>query len=214
MTEDEYIKNLYIREDAVLEKVKRSMVDNDMPRIALPPDSAKLLYLLARIRGAKKILEIGTLAGYSTIWLARALPEGGSVLTLELEEDFARVASQNFAMAGVKDKITIRVGEALNSLRNLRDSGETFDFFFIDADKIHYPDYLEMVIEMAEPGALITADNTFWGGRVLDPADKEETTEKIRRFNRMLSAGERLEAIIVPTGDGLAVARVKDLPGN
>ncbi len=210
MTENEYIKNLYIREDAVLKKVKKSMTVNGMPQIALPPDSAKLLYMLARISGAKKILEIGTLAGYSAIWLARSLPEGGSLLTLEIEEDFARAASQNFIIAGVEDKVSITVGDALNSLSSLRDSGENFDFFFIDADKIHYPDYLEMALEMAEPGALISADNTFWGGKILDPSDREETTEKIRRFNRMLSTDERLESMIIPTGDGLAVARVKE----
>ncbi len=211
MTENEYIKNLYVREDDVLNKVKESMAANDMPMIALPPDSAKLLYLLARISRAKNILEIGTLAGYSTIWLARSLPEDGSLLTLELEEDYARVAKQNFIMAGVEGNVSIRVGEALDSLSSLRDSGETFDFFFIDADKVHYPEYLEMVIEMAKPGALITADNTFWGGRVLDPANREEATEKIRLFNQMLSASERLEAMIIPTGDGLAVAKVNDL---
>lgn len=210
MSEEQYITDLYIQEDEALLKTKASLAQNGMPDITIPSQTAKTLYLLAKMSGAKKILEAGTLAGYSGIWLARALPGKGTLLTLELKPQFAQVAAENFQLAGLQNKVKVQTGNALTEMERLQRENEKFDFFFFDADKLNYPKYLQLAIAMAEPGAIITADNTLWKGRVYDPASIRPTTEAVRLFNKMLAEDNRLESIIIPTGDGLAVARVKD----
>lgn len=210
MSEQQYITDLYVQEDEILRTTRESYAQHTMPEIAISPQTAKTLYLLAKISGAKKIFEAGTLAGYSGIWLARALPETGRLLTLELNPQFAQVAAQNFKAAGLQAKVKVQTGNALTAMEQLQQAQEKFDFFFFDADKLNYPKYLHLAILMAEPGAIITADNTLWKGRVFDPTSIRPTTEAVRLFNKMLADDQRLESIIIPTGDGLSVARVKD----
>ena len=156
----EYINSLFVSEDDVLASIEKGLIERGMPKISVPPEVGKTIYLLAKMVGAKRILEIGALGGYSTIWLARALPEDGQVVSLELSSAHAAFAQENVQRAGVGDRVTFCVGDAQESLKRLELQGETFDFFFIDADKENYPTYLESAFRLAHPGAIIAADNT------------------------------------------------------
>ncbi|EGL83126.1 O-methyltransferase family 3 [Caldalkalibacillus thermarum TA2.A1] len=209
MNTSDYIKTLFVQEDEVLKSVSASLAKNNMPQISVRGEAAKLLYLLVKISGAKNILEIGSLGGYSSIWLARALPDNGKLTSLELEPAYVEVAQNNVKKAGLEKKVMYIVGEARESLSRLISSGEKFDFFFIDADKENYDTYLELAIQCAAPGAIIAADNVLWDGKVLDPQNDEELTEAIRKFNEKAARDSRLESLLVPIGDGLLVSRVK-----
>ncbi|MCL5116877.1 MAG: O-methyltransferase [Firmicutes bacterium] len=156
---------------------------------------------------SKSILEIGALGGYSGVWLARGLPEGGRLTSLELRPDYRDVAEANLRRAGLADRVSYRVGPAADSLEALRADGARFDFFFIDADKDNYPLYLDYALALAEPGALITADNTLQGGRVFDPKAQSSAVEAIRRFNQRVAEHPELTSLLLPIGDGLTVAR-------
>lgn len=210
MSEEQYINNLYAQEDEILLVTKESIDQHGMPHISISPQTAKILYLLVKVSGAKSILEVGTLAGYSGIWLARALPETGILLSIELNPQFAQVAMENFKRADLQSKVNLQIGNAVAEMERLQAAGEKFDFFFFDADKLNYPKYLQLALSMAEPGAIIAADNTLWKGRVFDPTSTRPTTESVRTFNKMLAEDHRLESIIIPTGDGLSVARVNE----
>jgi predicted O-methyltransferase YrrM len=171
-----------------------------------------LLGILARAVGAKKILEIGTLGGYSGTWLARALSPGGKLITLEVNPRHAEVARHAFERAGVEDLVAIRVGPALDSLPDLR-SEAPFDLVFIDADKDNYPAYLDWAVALARPGALIVADNVLQGGRVLMDPPPDAGVAGIQEFNRRAAQHPRLDALILPMRDGrdgVLVARVQD----
>jgi predicted O-methyltransferase YrrM len=209
MNRENYIRSLFVREDEVLRSIAGGLADRGMPQISVPPETGKILYLLAKMCGARDILEIGALGGYSTIWLARALPKEGRLLSLELKEEHASFARENADRAGVGERVEFRIGDALELLEALEDEGTAFDFIFIDADKINYVRYLERAIRLARPGTVITADNVLQRGRVYDDSDRSSSTEAIRRFNEALSRDSRLEAMLLPIGDGLAVARVR-----
>ncbi|MFC4546083.1 O-methyltransferase [Paenactinomyces guangxiensis] len=181
-----------------------------MPQISVPSEVGKTLYLLAKISGAKRILEIGALGGYSTIWLARALPRTGKVVSLEISQKHADFAKENIEKAGLSSLVTYQVGNARESLEQLIRQGEKFDFFFIDADKPSYIYYLEKAIELANPGAIITADNLLQSGRIFDEEDQGPSPQTIRKFNRQIATDPRLESILLTIGDGLGVCRVKE----
>lgn len=208
---DSYIKGLFIPEDSALEAALRDSRKAGLPEIQVSPNQGKLLRMLAEISDARRILEIGTLGGYSTIHLARALPDGGTLISLELEERHAEVARENIERAGLDEMVEVRVGNAKESLSAMADGGEgPFDLIFIDADKEGYPEYLEWSLKLARPGSVILADNTIRGGSVLDPQD--ESARVMREFNQMLSDDGRLSAIILPIlrerVDGLVIAVV------
>ncbi|HEU4965485.1 MAG TPA: O-methyltransferase [Bacilli bacterium] len=205
----EYARQLFVQEDEQLVHTREATVERGMPAINVKPDLGKLLHLLVKIAGARDILEIGALGGYSGIWLARALPEGGTLTSLEIEEEYANFAQSNLERAGLGDKVSYRVGHALESLKQLEAEGRRFDLFFIDADKDNYPHYLESAIRLSNPGALIIGDNVLRGDRVLDPSNTAPDVEGIRVFNRRLAEDERLESILLPLHDGLSIARVK-----
>jgi predicted O-methyltransferase YrrM len=175
-----------------------------------------MLELLARIRGARSILELGTLAGYSTIWLARALPSDGRLLTLELNSDYAEVARANIARAGLGHLVEQRIGPAIETLPQLVTEGQgPFDFIFIDADKAGYPAYLPWTLELSAPGTVIVADNLVRGGAVLDPPSEDAGSIGSRRFTELLGAEPRVEATLIQTVgskgyDGFALALVKN----
>lgn len=209
MNQDQYIRSLFAREDEVLRSIADGLADRGMPQISVPPETGKTLYLLAKICGARDILEIGALGGYSTIWLARALPKEGRLLSLELREEHAAFARENADRAGVGEQVEFRIGDAMELLKALEGEGASFDFIFIDADKEGYVHYLERAIRLARTGAVISADNVLWGGRVYDESDRTPSTEAIRQFNETLSRDSRLESKLLPIGDGLAVARVR-----
>ncbi|SFJ07693.1 O-methyltransferase [Thermoflavimicrobium dichotomicum] len=209
MKEVEYIRSLFVKEDEVQRSIEQGLAERGMPQISVPPEVGQTLYLLAKIVGAKKILEIGALGGYSSIWLAKALPADGKLISLELKQEHADFALENVQKAGLGDKAEFRVGDAKELLESLKVEGEKFDFFFIDADKPNYVYYLEKAIELAQPGAIITLDNLLFGGRVLDPSDDNPAPNALRKVNQMLANDPRLESILLTIGDGVGLARVK-----
>ena len=214
---DQYIEELFVGEDGALARNVTASRAAGLPEIQVSAVEGKLLYLLARITGARRILEIGTLGGYSTTWLARALPADGRLVTLEVSAAHADVARRNLADAGVADRVQILVGDASHSLRRLIAGQETaFDLVFIDADKRSYPTYLELSLQLSRPGTLLLADNVIRHGAVLDPSPADENAAGARAFNALIAADPRLESLVVPiirsNIDGLSISRVKSAP--
>jgi predicted O-methyltransferase YrrM len=211
---DEYIARTLIGDDPGLEAALRDSEAAGLPAIAVSPAYGQMLHLLARAIGARRILEIGTLGGYSTIWLARALPAEGRLVTLEVNDRHAAVARKNLDRAGVASRVEIRLGPAADSLRAMARAPEPpFDFVFIDADKQGYPDYLRLSLALSRPGTLIVADNVVREGKVADPSTTDEQAVAVREFNAMLAAEPRVRATIIQTvgvkkHDGFALALV------
>ena len=216
-TVDRFLTDLLAPAEAVLDAALDASDAAGLPSIHVAPNQGKMLSLLARTSGARRILEIGTLGGYSTLWLARGLPTDGSgrIVTLEYEERHAAVARANFARAGLSAQIEVRVGAALDTLPTLAGDAP-FDLIFIDADKDNYPGYLEWSLQLIRPGGLIVADNVVRKGQVADPACEEARVQGARRFLEMLAEAERagrLSATAVQTVgskgyDGFALAVV------
>lgn len=211
---DHYIGDMLVKADPVLDAVLESSAAAGLPAINVAPNQGKLLQLLARSIGARNILEVGTLGGYSTIWLARALPAGGRVVTLEIDPKHAEVARANFAHAGLAGAIELRVGRALDSLHRLSDEGHgPFDFVFIDADKPSIPDYFTWAIKLTRRGSLIVIDNVVRNGAVADAASTDPNVLGVRRLNAIMAADSRVSATAIQTVgvkgyDGLAIALV------
>ncbi|GGX67288.1 O-methyltransferase [Streptomyces fructofermentans] len=211
---DDYFTGLLAPPDAVLSAALRDSDAAGLPRINVAPNQGKLLHLLAQLQGATRILEIGTLGGYSTIWLARALPQDGRLITLEYSERHAEVARGNLARAGL-DKITeVRVGPALRSLEELAaEHPDPFDLVFIDADKVNNPHYVEWSLKLTRPGGLIVLDNVVRGGAVADAADDAPDVRGTRAALELFASHPRITATAVQTVgskgyDGFALARV------
>lgn len=210
---DTYIEELFAPPDPALEGALRRSRAVGLPEIQISPTEGKLLRLLAEIAGVRRILEIGTLGGYSTIHLAGALPEDGLLVSLEVDERNAGVARENIAEAGLESVVEVRVGDARELLAWIFEDGEgPFDLTFIDADKGGYPEYLEWALRLSRPGSLILGDNAIMGGSVIEPV--EGSAQAIRQFNERLAQDPRLSAIVLPLirgrVDGLAIARVLD----
>ena len=212
---ERYFNQHLVPDDPLLDAVQAAADEAGLPPIQVAPQDGKLLHLLARIRGARRILEIGTLAGYSTIWLARALPAGGRLVTLEFDPAHAAVAAENFERAGLAETIELRVGPALESLAQLDEEGAApFDLVFIDADKPNNPGYLEFALKLTRPGSVIVGDNVVREGAVIEPASDDPRVQGVRRFTEMLGADPRLEATALQTvgskgWDGFALAIVE-----
>ncbi|MDQ3860284.1 MAG: O-methyltransferase [Actinomycetota bacterium] len=210
---DTYIEELFAPPDPALEGALRRSRAVGLPEIQISPTEGKLLRLLAEIAGVRRILEIGTLGGYSTIHLAGALPEDGLLVSLEVDERNVGVARENIAEAGLESVVEVRVGDARELLAWMFEDGEgPFDLTFIDADKGGYPEYLEWALRLSRPGSLILGDNAIMGGSVIEP--EEGSAQAIRQFNERLAQDPRLSAIVLPLirgrVDGLAIARVLD----
>ncbi|WP_320781848.1 O-methyltransferase [Streptomyces sp. CRN 30] len=215
-TVDDYFNELLVQEDDALTAAASVSATEGLPAIQVAPNQGKLLHLLARVRGARKILEIGTLGGYSTIWLARALPRDGHLVTLENDPHHAEVALANVARAGLEDIVDVRVGAALESLPRLAEEGAgPFDLVFIDADKPSNPAYLRWALELTRPGSLIIGDNVVRGGAVTDPENDDPSVQGIRRFVQDIAEHPRLTATALQTVggkgyDGFTLALVTD----
>ena len=200
---DRYISNALMPADPVLEAALQASAEAGLPAINVSPPQGKLLHLLARIHGARSILEIGTLGGYSTIWLARALPVGGRVITLELDPKHAEVARANFARAGLANAIELRLGRALDTLPQLAAEGRgPFDLIFIDADKVSIPDYFAWALKLSRRGTVIVVDNVVRKGAVIDADSNDPSVQGVRRLNQMLAAEPRVSATTVQTVGG------------
>jgi predicted O-methyltransferase YrrM len=211
---DGYTADLLVREDDALRAAAEQSAAEGLPTIAVSPNQGKLLHLLVRIQGASSILELGTLGGYSTIWLARALPPGGRLVTLEVEPRYAAVAAANIARAGVADRVEQRVGPALDALRDLvGERAGPFDFIFIDADKRSTPQYFELALELSREGSLILTDNVVRGGALIDPANDDPGVDGMRRFHELLAAapgatGTTIQTVGSKGYDGFTLALV------
>jgi len=210
---DDYVSGLFGDEDEALRKTVKSIKDENIPQISVSANQGKFLQVLARLCNAKKILEIGTLAGYSTIWMARALPKSGKLISLELDPHHAEVAKRNISAAGLSNIVDIRLGKAMDSLQQLiKEDAGPFDMIFIDADKPPYKEYFELSLKLARPGTLIIADNVIRDGKVL--LDKtDEMAEGAKRFNAALAGNNAVTATIIQTvgtkeHDGMAIAVV------
>lgn len=207
-TPDDYVNQLY-PEDEELQLVLEAIREQGMPEVSVAPAYGRLLTMLVQTAGARQVLEIGALGGYSGICLCRGLPKDGKLTSLELKEEYAALASRHLEKAGFRDQVEYRIGPAADSLSALKQEGRKFDFFFIDADKENYPLYLDYALELANPGALIAGDNCFLRGRTLNPEKNGPSVQAVRRFNEVIATDERLVSTLLPAYDGLILARVK-----
>jgi predicted O-methyltransferase YrrM len=197
--ENYFVGRLHLR-DADLDAVLAASRTAGLPDISVSPNEGKLLHLLARIRGARRILEIGTLGGYSAIWLARALPPDGRLITLELDPAHARVARESIARAGHADVVDIRVGEALDSLEHIHAAGDgPFELVFIDADKPNNPGYFMWAMRLSRPGTIIVIDNVVREGAVADASSDDAAVQATRRLHDMIAAEPRVSATAIQT---------------
>lgn len=212
---DRYLANALLPDDPILDDALKNSAAADIPAIQVSALQGRLLMLLVQIQGARRILEIGTLAGYSTIWLARGMPEGGHIVTLEADLHHAEVARANIASAGFADRVDLRTGRALKTLPMVAaENTGPFDFFFIDADKKHIPEYFDWSLKLSRPGSLIVVDNVVRDGQVIDRANGEANIEGVRRFLGGAGQNTGVEATALQTVgikgyDGFAIVRVK-----
>jgi predicted O-methyltransferase YrrM len=195
---DQYFFGKIIGQDAALDEAQRDAEAAGLPPIGVTAAQGKLLHLLVRMHGARKVLEIGTLAGYSTIWMARALPPGGKLISLEYEPKHAEVARSNFKRAGVAGLVEVRVGEALKTLSMLESEGP-FDLVFIDADKPNNADYFQWSLKLSRPGSVIVVDNVVREGKVADPESADENVLGVRRLVDLIAAEPRVSATAIQT---------------
>jgi predicted O-methyltransferase YrrM len=197
---DRYLAEQLVPPDPALDAALHAATTAGLPAIAVSPTQGKLLNLLARSIGARTILELGTLGGYSTIWLARALAPGGRLVTLEANPEYAEVARASIERAGLSDTVELRVGRALDTLPRLAaEGGEEFDLIFIDADKVNTPDYFTWALELTHPGSMIIADNVIRDGGVIDPASDDPSVQGSRRLHELLAAESRVSATTIQT---------------
>ena len=212
---EQYLSDAVVHQEAALRRAVQSAADAGMPAIEVTPNAGKLLKLLVMTSRAKRVLEIGTLAGFSTIWMAQGLPDEGRLVTCEYVAKHAEVARRNVDAAGVGHKVDIRVGAALDTLPALENEDQDpFDFVFIDADKENDPQYLEWAIRLGRPGTTIVMDNVVWEGAVLDPALDEVNAPGIINALTMMGEDSRLDATVIQTvgskgWDGFALAVVR-----
>ena len=211
---DDYINSLLAPEDDALKQTIQSLESQNIPQISISANQGKFLQVMAKLVGAKKILELGTLGGYSTIWMGRALGDDGKIITIELDAKHAVVAQNNIDRAGLSGKVEIRVGKGLELLRKMIEENEApFDLIFIDADKPPYAEYFNLALQLSRSGTLIIADNVIREGKVLDSNIQDEMVAGVHRFNKLLAQTAGVTAIIIQTvgskeHDGMALAVV------
>jgi predicted O-methyltransferase YrrM len=211
---DKYFSESLLRSDPILESALETSVAAGLPAISVSPNQGKLLQMLAQIAGARSILEIGTLGGYSTIWMARGLRAGGRLITLEVDPKHAEVAQLNVARAGLRDVVDVRIGNAVEILPQLSaERRGPFDLIFIDADKPNIPTYFEWALKLSRPGTLIVVDNVVRDGAVADPDSSDPSVQGVRRFIQLLGAESRASGTVIQTVgikgyDGFAIVLV------
>lgn len=203
-----YLLSMSLREHPVLEELRKEMVDHPRKNMQISPEQGQFLAFLVFSIKAKKAIEIGVFTGYSSIAIAKALSHDGILLACDIDEEFTKTAKKFWKKANLSEKIDLRIAPALDTLNHLLDNGEsgTFDFAFIDADKVNYSHYYESCLELIKPGGIIAIDNVLWDGRVIDPKVNDEDTEAIRTFNIKLKKDERVCITMLPLADGLTLA--------
>ncbi|SDJ31259.1 O-methyltransferase [Chryseobacterium jejuense] len=211
---DHYISGLLAPEDQALKDTITSLDTEGLPQHSVSANQGKFLQVMTMACNAKKVLELGTLGGYSTIWLARALPEEGKIITIEIDQHHGKVAQQNIENAGLSDKVEFRIGKALDILLQMVNSNnEKFDMIFIDADKPPYTEYFKYALQLSRPGTMIILDNVIREGKILNTTSQDEKVQGVQRLNKLLSTTENVTATILQTfgakeHDGMAIAVV------
>lgn len=206
----DYLLEATVREPPVLARLRQETAALGSPAgMQISPDQGRFMAVLVQLSGARRIIEIGTFTGYSSLTMALAMPPDGHLLACDVSEEWTAIARRYWAEAGVADRIELRLGPALGTLDSLLADGRagSFDLAFIDADKTSYADYAERCLRLLRPGGLILLDNMLWGGAVADPADTDPDTVAIRSLNRSLADDPRVDFCLVPIGDGVALAR-------
>ena len=214
---DAFIVDTVVGHDPVLEGALEAAAAAGLPAISVSPAQGKLLYLLARLQGSRNVLEVGTLAGYSTIWLARAMPRYGRLITLELDPKHVAVARENITRAGFSDVVDVRTGAALDLLTEMTQARKEvpFDFVFIDADKKNIPEYFQLALRLSKPGTVVVVDNVVREGQLADASSTDEAVQAVRRFHELLSRERRVSATTIQTVgakgyDGFTVVMVHE----
>ena len=205
----EYILSVSLREPEVLARLRAETLQQPMSMMLSAPEQGQFLALLAQLIGARKCLEVGVYTGYSTLWVALALPHDGSVLACDISEKWTAIARRYWEEAGVAERIDLQLAPALETLDRLlaADQAGSFDFAFIDADKENYPDYYERTLQLLRPGGLMVIDNTLWSGAVADTSRQDPETCAIRALNDLVHADDRVQMSLLPVADGLTLAR-------
>ena len=205
----DYLSSVSLREPGVLRRLREETAKMPQHNMQIGPEQGQFMALLIELTGARKCLEVGTFTGYSALAVALALPDDGRLIACDISEEFTARAKPFWEEAGVAGKIELRIGPALDTLDALIEGGEsgTFDFAFIDADKVNYLGYFQRALDLARPGGLICVDNVLWNGAVADPSRNDEDTEAIRAFNAALTNDPRFSLSMLPMGDGLTLAR-------
>lgn len=206
----DYLASVSLREtDAQRQLREKTAALGGISRMQISPEQGQFMALLVELTGARRLLEMGTFTGYSALTCALALPPEGEIITCDVNPAWTQVAQQAWQEAGVTDKIQLRLGPGVETLRELLDEGQanTFDMMFIDADKVGYDSYYELGLQLVRPGGLILIDNVLWGGSVADPTDQDEDTVAIRHLNAKLHQDRRVSLSMLPVGDGLTLAR-------
>lgn len=212
---DDYFNQLFLKEDVIPEKVLEHCKSHHLPAINVAPNQGKLLQMLVRMNRAQRILEIGTLGAYSTVWMGLALPDNGRLVTLDFDENYIKVARESLAIAGLQDKVEVRQGVAAETLAQMvQDQEAPFDFIFIDADKENNPVYLEYALKLSRPGTVIVADNVVRQAKILDDSGKADNIRGLRQYFDDMAANPQLTVTAFQTlgskgWDGLAIAIVK-----
>lgn len=203
----EYYQNTSLREPEVLKNLREQTKKMSMAQMQISPEQGQFMALLIQLLNAKKALDIGVFTGYSTLSVALALPETGKVVACDINVEWTKIAKRYWDMANVSNKIELVLGPATETLQKLIDKGETgtFDFAFIDADKVNYPVYYELALNLVRPGGLIAIDNVLWEGKVADPAIQDENTQIIRALNEKILHDDRVTISMLPIGDGLTL---------
>lgn len=209
-----YFQSISLREPELLACLRQETRELPLGGMQISPEQGQFMALLMQLMGARRCLEVGTFTGYSALACALALPPEGELLTLDISDEWTRIAQRYWLAAGVAPRVHLVLGPASDSLRTLRREGQegTFDFMFIDADKPGYPDYLEQGFHLVRPGGLIAIDNVLWGGLVADPSAGDQDTISLRKFNSALHRDFRFDLSLVPIGDGLTLLRKRADP--
>jgi predicted O-methyltransferase YrrM len=202
-----YVRRVGVREPEVLARLREETAQLPNAQMQISPEQGAFMEMLVRLIGARRCLEVGTFTGYSSTVVALALPTDGSIVCCDVSTEWTEIARRYWADAGVADKIDLRIGPAVETLKTLQPA--SFDFAFIDADKPGYDAYYESALRLVRPGGLIAIDNVLWGGRVIDDADQDERTLAIRTLNEKVATDERVDIALLPIGDGMTLARVR-----
>ena len=204
----DYLLSVSLREPEVFHQLRQETAEHPDGDMQIAPDQGQFMALLLQLISARKVLEIGTFTGYSTLWLASALPNDGTVITCDVDEEATDIARRYWQKAAMDEKINLRLAPATETLDQLLAAGQadTFDFIFIDADKVNYDHYYEKALQLLRVGGLLAIDNTFWFGRVVDPDNQEETTIAIRALNQKIHLDQRVDVSMVAIADGLTLA--------